>query len=349
MHEQPPKILIAEDEIVFRQFLKEVLEEEGYYVTEAMDGETAIGLLQTQVFDLVITDISMPKATGIEVLRFAKQTDSSIEVIIMTANGRLETAVEALRLGAYDYILKPFEDMELVFRIVRRTLERQLLKRENQNLVNELIEKNKELEDINRSYRAIHDETTALYHLGKAINSTLNLDEVLSLLVKSIFELTNPAKSLLLLFDNEKSLLYGNKSVGLDESKFMEFEIPLDEKWIANNPIWYLNFHEIPPILTRLREELGIIHFIHAPLTMRDQIYGILIAAYETQEAISSREHNLLMQFASHGAIACENAKLHQLTEELSIRDGLTGAYNHRFFQERLNQELSRAKRYHEP
>jgi diguanylate cyclase (GGDEF)-like protein len=82
---------------------------------------------------------------------------------------------------------------------------------------------------------------------------------------------------------------------------------------------------------------------------MRDRVYGILIAGYDSKDGITSREQGLLMQFATNAAIACENAKLHNITEELSIRDGLTGAFNHRFFQERLSQEFHRAKRYREP
>jgi len=106
-------ILVADDEAAIRDSLSEVLREEKYEVVEVADGLGAIEALQERDFDLVIADLRMPGADGLEVLRRARERAPQTLVILVTAYASLETAVEALRQGAHDYIIKPliFEDV----------------------------------------------------------------------------------------------------------------------------------------------------------------------------------------------------------------------------------------------
>jgi DNA-binding NtrC family response regulator len=129
-------LLVADDEAAIRESLSEVLREEGFDVIEATDGLEAIAALQGRDFDLVIADLRMPGADGLEVLRRTRELAPQTLVILVTAYASLETAVEALRQGAHDYIMKPliFED---VLGKVRRLLdykqlawEAQVLRRE---------------------------------------------------------------------------------------------------------------------------------------------------------------------------------------------------------------------------
>jgi DNA-binding NtrC family response regulator len=101
-------ILVAEDEAAVRESLAEVLREEGYEVTTAADGTAAMAALDAQEFDLVLTDIRMPGADGVAVLRHAREVAPQALVLLMTAHATVETAVEAIRRGAQDYLLKPF-------------------------------------------------------------------------------------------------------------------------------------------------------------------------------------------------------------------------------------------------
>ena len=101
-------ILVAEDEAAVRESLVEVLREEGYQVSAVPDGSAAIGALDSQDFDLVITDVRMPGADGVTVLRHAREVSPQTLVLLMTAFATVETAVAALRAGAQDYLLKPF-------------------------------------------------------------------------------------------------------------------------------------------------------------------------------------------------------------------------------------------------
>jgi DNA-binding NtrC family response regulator len=106
-------ILVADDEEAVRESLAEVLREEGYEVTAVADGSAAIEALHQQDFDLVVSDIRMPNADGLAVLRHAREAAPQTLVLLMTAHATVETAVEAIRRGAQDYLLKPviFDDV----------------------------------------------------------------------------------------------------------------------------------------------------------------------------------------------------------------------------------------------
>ena len=102
------KILIVDDEHLIRWSLEQNLKKQGYEIITAGDGEEAMRLVREQQPDLVLQDIQLPGISGIEVLEKIKEYDDDIIVIMLTAHSGLETAVNAMRLGAYDYVSKPF-------------------------------------------------------------------------------------------------------------------------------------------------------------------------------------------------------------------------------------------------
>ncbi len=124
------RILVADDERSIRELLAIVLRRDGYEVILAENGRTALNVLEQEPIDLLISDIKMPDMSGVEVLRAAKQVDQDILGIMITAFASTESAVEALRMGAYDYVSKPFDVDELKI-IVRNALERRQLRQEN--------------------------------------------------------------------------------------------------------------------------------------------------------------------------------------------------------------------------
>ncbi|MEM7247269.1 MAG: sigma-54 dependent transcriptional regulator [Acidobacteriota bacterium] len=121
------RILIADDEEGIRLFLSEVLAEEGHEVTTAEDGAVALELLQARGFDLLLTDLSMPRMDGLELLRRAKDEQPELEVILLTAHGSVDSAVEAMRLGAFDYLQKPLSGPDELRLLAARALERRSL------------------------------------------------------------------------------------------------------------------------------------------------------------------------------------------------------------------------------
>lgn len=140
------KILVVDDENIIRESLSFILQKEGYHVDEAEHGTMALEMILDQEYDLVISDIEMPKMGGIELLEKISSLKSVVQVIIITAYGSLETAIKALRAGAFDYILKPIEFDELLLKI-NRLFEMRSLVKENQFLRKE-IQRNYDFENL---------------------------------------------------------------------------------------------------------------------------------------------------------------------------------------------------------
>ena len=137
-----PKILIVEDEAAIRRVLSKILKEENktYEVFEAEDGRQGLEMIQSQVFDLVFCDIKMPVMDGMELLTAMQQHDTEIPVVMISGHGDLEVAVEAMRLGAFDYISKP-PDLNRLLNTVRLALDRKQLVVANKRLSKKVARK----------------------------------------------------------------------------------------------------------------------------------------------------------------------------------------------------------------
>lgn len=127
-----PRVLVIDDKPNIIKLVRDVLDGE-FVTTAADDGVHAIAQLSIAPFDVIVSDLMMPGADGMMVLREARATQPDAEVILMTAFGTVDTAVEAMKLGAYDYITKPFDPEELLLR-VRRAAERKQLKQQSRDL-----------------------------------------------------------------------------------------------------------------------------------------------------------------------------------------------------------------------
>ncbi len=133
MSREKPSILIVEDEAKLRRLIELQLAEDDFIARSAPDAETALEMLQKDTFDLVLTDFKLPGMNGLEFLREAKKIDANLPMIMMTAYGSVESAVDAMKAGASDYILKPFSLAELMI-VVRKELASRQLREENRNL-----------------------------------------------------------------------------------------------------------------------------------------------------------------------------------------------------------------------
>lgn len=108
------EILVVDDQITLRHFLRLNLEEQGYQVKEAADGQSALSLISQHAFDVALVDLRLTDMDGLEVVRHLRQTTPKTSVIILTAYATLDSAIEALRHGAHDYVTKPFDTNELL-------------------------------------------------------------------------------------------------------------------------------------------------------------------------------------------------------------------------------------------
>jgi response regulator RpfG family c-di-GMP phosphodiesterase len=159
--EQPggerPRVLIVDDERFIRDILADFLGMEGYAVRTAEDGAAALNELRNTGYDIIISDLKMPRMGGIELLEQIQTAAPNALTVIMTGFGTVETAIDAMKRGAYDYILKPFK-VEEVIHVVQRGLEKQRLAAENIRL----------------------KEAVSLYKVSEAIQASLSLEQVIA-------------------------------------------------------------------------------------------------------------------------------------------------------------------------
>ena len=136
--ENPANILVVDDDEDTRELLREVLSEEGYRVNTSGSGEEAMEIGKREFFDVIISDMRLgPNLNGLDVLRAYKAVQPESEVILITAFGSMETAIEAVKAGAFDYISKPFKIDEVLLQVQRALGNRKLL-RENRSLKRQL-------------------------------------------------------------------------------------------------------------------------------------------------------------------------------------------------------------------
>lgn len=131
------EILVVDDDLRMRQLIGEILTGEGYDVTLVGDGREALLLLKEKEFDVLVTDLKMPYVDGIEVLAFARKVWPDCPVVMITAHGSVESAIEAMKKGVYDYLQKPFDPDELLL-LVERAVERRWLRHQNKKLAEEV-------------------------------------------------------------------------------------------------------------------------------------------------------------------------------------------------------------------
>ena len=150
------KILIIEDEEPIRRVLVRILKEEddNFDIHEASDGKLGLDLLKNESFDLVLCDIKMPKVDGIELLQRTRKNNSTIPFIMLTGHGNIETAVESMKLGAYDFISKP-PDLNRLINSVRNALEKKELVIENK-ILRKKVAKKYEIIGNSKSIMEIH-------------------------------------------------------------------------------------------------------------------------------------------------------------------------------------------------
>ena len=169
------RILIVDDELSMREFLSILLEREGYDVNVAASANDALSMMQSALFDLVLSDVNMPGLSGIELLARIKEISPETAVLMLTAFSTAEQAVEAMKLGAYDYICKPFKNEEIK-QLVKNALEKQGLKRENTLLKKDACERDSFCNIIGKSYK-IRELFDMIQKIAASQSSVLILGE----------------------------------------------------------------------------------------------------------------------------------------------------------------------------
>ena len=170
------RILVIDDEENIRYMLQLTLEDEGYEVEQAADGEEGIRKIHQGSFDFIICDIKMPKVSGLEVLASVIESSPNVPVIMISAFGTMDTAIQAMKQGAYDYVMKPFKHDEILLTL-KKAQERERLRLENQFLRQEvekkyrfenIIGKSAAMQDIFKKIEKIADYKTTVLVTGES-------------------------------------------------------------------------------------------------------------------------------------------------------------------------------------
>ncbi len=287
-----PRVLVVDDEKFIRDILADFLSMEGHVVRTAEDGAAALLELNKTRFDLVISDLKMPRMGGLELLKRIAAEHPDTLTIIMTGFGTVETAIDAMKRGAYDYILKPFK-VEDIVHIVERGLEKRRLTAENLRL----------------------REALSLYRVSEAIAASLSLDEVVATVVDSALHeiradvvsawLTDPEGEFF-----ERSVALGDNlpegvTPGIQDPKAVVERLGTGQPLVENGARACRYFLTLPhPSPASL---------LLVPLRARDRLIGwISVYSLTPQKLFDEGQRKLLSIIADRAAASIENARLYE-------------------------------------
>jgi len=301
-------ILIIDDSREIVKHLAEyVLPLYGYKTAFAYDGRTGLAYIRDQKPDLVLLDFNLPEMNGLDVLQQLAQESLNTPVVLMTAYGSELSAIESFRLGAKDYIIKPFTVDEMVSTIDRALVELRLL-HDKAQLAEQLRRTKVELARQN-------SEMNTLSNIGKAVTSLLSVDKVLSRVQEAAVTLTNAEESTIWLHEEDGTALRAY-SVGDAETG--------DELWPLDSPVGDVlhNGRALrqaqfsgPGVLLRHGEYARAILFV--PLKLRGISIGVLgVSLRKDARNFSERDEFLLSILADYAAIALENARVFQAADQ---------------------------------
>ena len=290
IHEDTQRVLVVDDEKVIREILSDFLSMEGYVVRTVENGFEALQELQQRSYNLVITDLKMPRMGGLELLEQINDKRLGVLTVIMTGFGTVETAIEAMKKGAYDYILKPFK-VEEVIHIVQRGLEKQRLQQENIQL----------------------REALSIYTMSEALTRTLSLDRVLEIIVDTTLkELRADVASLLLLDQQAKKFEVRLRRSQLDSDQEQETYnvVEILEHYREDRPVLY-HGARARRFFESLPGGLQLTSFISVPLKVRLKIVGMLnICSFTARRKFSEGQRKMLSVLADRASSAIDNARL---------------------------------------
>jgi len=315
-------ILVVEDELILCNLLSDVLSDKGYKVRYAQSGVEGIRIAREDNFDVIITDLKIPDKDGIEVLKEVKKINPDNAVIVVTGYPSFETVQAALRLGAYDYLTKPFNIDEIAF-VVKRAADFRNLTLTNKRLMKELEQQNIKLEE---KVRERTKELTLFYEIGRKLLSTLKLEEVLRIIVDNVTGILNVEMCSILLIDKETSQLLIKSAYGLDSKIITQTRLKPGEGisgWVMQHkePLLVEDIETDPRFARDSHEKYYTHSFISVPLIAKDEVVGVInVNNKKTKEIFTKDDLRFVSGVANEAAIAIENAQLYTSLEDTYIK-----------------------------
>lgn len=290
---EAPRILVVDDEKVIREILADLLSMEGFWVRTAEDGNAALVELSRHQFDLVLSDLKMPHMGGLELLQAIAKHTPNVVTVIMTGFGTVETAIDAMKRGAYDYILKPFK-VEEVVHTIRRGLEKQKLVAENLRL----------------------KESLSLYKVSEAIAASLSLEEVIRTVTDAAIHEVDADQVSIVLKDGMGGFFERAREVHPDFRPVADLAT-LDTaallRHFAEDRVLRVHGSQVFDYVRVAEHGMKPHSLIVTPLRVRKENIGFLgVLSYTRGKKFDEGQRKLLSIVASRAAAAIENAKLYE-------------------------------------
>jgi two-component system NtrC family sensor kinase len=308
------RVLVIEDSFETQQLLAElVLEPNDYRPLSALDGEEGLRLALEEHPDLIVLDMQLPKMNGLEVLEALRSQDVDIPVIFTTVRESVELVVQAFRLGARDYVIKPFDPQEMLDAI-QRVFTSDVLREERDQLTQQLVDANQQLQ------RQLQ-ELNVIYTIGRSVTSLLDPDRVLNRVVEAAVYLADAEEGMLLLLDEGGDELYLRAAKDVEEKVARTLRVRVDDS-VAGRVIQT----DRPVLITGDRAKITTSYLakalLYLPLRVPDRgVIGVLgVVNRETERPFSERDIFLLSALADYAAIAIENARLFETVKAGRVR-----------------------------
>ncbi len=300
------RILVVDDERVIREILAEFLSLEGFSVNTVEDGEKALTELRLNPYDLLITDLKMPRLSGLQLLEKVESERLGVLTVLMTGFGTVETAIEAMKKGAYDYLLKPFK-VEEVIHVVERALYRQRLQAENIRL----------------------REALTIYKVSEAIALSHDIERILDVVLRAAIDEVKADVATLHLRDprsgqyEERVKVVASESDPVSGLPSPAFGI-LTEQFASGVPI-LAHGGKASRFFTENAAPQDLASFVAVPLQVRGDMVGVLnVFSFTQGKKFDEGHRKMLAVLASRAASAIDNARLYG--ELVASNDSLTAA-----------------------
>ncbi len=322
------RILAVDDQRYFRELTEGLLGDAGYDVQTATSGEEALHLLERDDFDIILTDLVMPGIDGSELVRRIKERRPEQDVIMVTGVVDVKTAVDAMKQGAVDYILKPF-DRDALVDSVDRILKQRRLRDEHARLMEENLE-----------FMGV----LSLFERAAGLFATLAVDPLAERLIEGLCFETRAQTGVLWVADR-----FGGKTLRLIGARGLvrvdgEPETVELEDFVS---AWCPGLGEGRSIVAALPEDAHGREALYVPIRAGDVTIGIArLADKLDDEAFSDSDRAMAEKFGEFGAIALHNAMRFRALERRSLRDPVTRAYTRAFFEDAVRNEIQKSQRF---
>ena len=307
--------LLVDDDLLTRETLRDILLHLGIgRVHEACNGQEAIRVLEQMDVDLLLTDIHMPVMDGLSLLQRVKERWPTVPVLVLTGYPTIETAVDAMRRGASDFIMKPFRLDQIELPLQRAARERRLLL-ENSLLSKELSHK-RQIERLNKHLHRKLEELSKLYAISESIQpGKLEGDDLFERIVEMAASVTEARRVSLMLLDEESNRLVIKAARGMDQDVRQEVSVPLGEGVSGK-----VAMSGEPLMVTDIRESslagsgsYRTGSLISVPLRIGGNVFGVLnVTDKLSGDSFRNEDLTLLKALAQKASLALENQALYE-------------------------------------